>query len=103
MKPYNWNPGEATAAKAAFLGFFGHLRKWFLIGFWIIVAVLLLQTSYFTVPADSVAVVQRFGKFIGTREPGLHFKFPFGVDRVTAVAVRRQMKLEFGFSSPQAT
>jgi membrane protease subunit HflK len=80
-----------------------HVKKWFLAAFWLIAVLLLFGTSYFTVPADSVAVVQRFGKYIGTDEPGLHFKIPFGIDRVTSVAVRRQLKLEFGFSSPQAS
>jgi membrane protease subunit HflK len=79
------------------------LKNWFLAAFWVIVVLLLVGTSYFTVPADSVAIVQRFGKYIGTEEPGLHFKIPFGIDRVTPVAVRRQLKLEFGFSSPNAT
>src|SRR6185369_2008341 len=79
------------------------LKKLFPALFWAVVVLLLVGTSYFTVPADSVAVVQRFGKYIGTDEPGLHFKIPCGIDKVTLVAVRRQLKLEFGFSSPQAS
>ncbi len=81
----------------------GHLRSLFLAAFWIVVVILLLSTSYFTVPADSVAVVQRFGRYASTEDPGLHFKIPFGIDKVTLVPVRRQLKLEFGFSSPHAT
>ena len=42
----------------------------------------------------------RFGKFLKTVEPGLHFKLPFGVDTVTIVPTRRQLKLEFGFGTP---
>lgn len=57
-------------------------------------------TSYYTVGADSEAVVLRFGKFLKTVEPGLHFKLPFGVDTVTIVPTRRQLKLEFGFGTP---
>ncbi|HSI64505.1 MAG TPA: SPFH domain-containing protein, partial [Candidatus Saccharimonadia bacterium] len=53
-------------------------------------------TSYYTVEADSVAVVQRFGRFKTVVEPGLQFKIPFGVDSVTKVAMRRQLKMEFG-------
>jgi membrane protease subunit HflK len=55
-----------------------------------------LFTTYYTVPSDSVGVVQRFGRWSHTAEPGLHFKLPFGVDVVTTLAVRRQLKLEFG-------
>jgi membrane protease subunit HflK len=53
-------------------------------------------TTYYTVPSDSVGVVQRFGRYSHTAEPGLHFKLPFGVDEVSTLAVRRQLKLEFG-------
>ena len=64
-----------------------------------VVAVLAL-TSYYTVAADSEGVVLRFGKYLKTVEPGLHFKLPFGVDMVTILPTRRQLKLEFGFTTP---
>ena len=47
-------------------------------------------------------MVVRFGKFLETVEPGLHFKLPFGIDAVTVLPTRRQLKLEFGFSTPEA-
>jgi membrane protease subunit HflK len=50
-----------------------------------------------------VAIVQRFGKFLTTMEPGLHFKMPFGIDVVTPVEVRRQLKLEFGYGTRGGT
>jgi modulator of FtsH protease HflK len=59
-------------------------------------------TSYYTVPSDSVAVVQRFGKYSAEVPPGLHFKFPFGIDVATIVPVKRQLKQEFGFTTPGA-
>ena len=73
---------------------------------WIVPAVLLLVlafTSYYTVPPDSQGVVLRFGRFSSTEEPGLHFKLPLGIDSVVTVPVRRQLKLEFGFSTPGAS
>jgi membrane protease subunit HflK len=57
-------------------------------------------TSYYTVPSDSVAVVQRFGKYLNEVPPGLHFKLPLGADVATLVPVKRQLKQEFGFSTP---
>lgn len=60
-------------------------------------------SSYYTIPADSDGVVQRFGKYKDAVGPGLHFKIPFGVDSVTVVPLRRQLKLEFGFATPGAT
>jgi len=55
------------------------------------------------VPSDSVAVVQRFGKYLKEVPPGLHFKLPLGADLATVVPVKRQLKQEFGFTTPGAT
>jgi len=63
---------------------------------------LVLWSAYYTVPSDSVAVVQRFGKYIKNVPPGLHFKFPLGIDTATIVPVKRQLKQEFGFSTTDA-
>ena len=60
-------------------------------------------TAYYTVPSDSVAVVQRFGKYLKNVQPGLHFKLPLGVDTATIVPVKRQLKQEFGFKTPGAS
>src|SRR5213075_1295041 len=72
-----------------------------------IAAVLLLLalawTSCYTVQAESEGVVLRFGKFLKTVEPGLHFKLPFSIDHVTVPPTRRQLKLEFGFVTPGYT
>lgn len=62
-----------------------------------------LFSSFYSVPANSVAVVQRFGAYLKTSEPGLHFKLPWGVDSITIVEVARQQKLEFGFATQGAT
>ncbi|MBT8072302.1 MAG: FtsH protease activity modulator HflK [Xanthomonadales bacterium] len=59
-------------------------------------------TAYYTVPSDSVAVVQRFGKYLKDVPPGLHFKLPLGIDVATIVPVKRQLKQEFGFMTPGA-
>ncbi len=63
----------------------------------------LMWGALYTVPSDSVAVVQRFGKYVYNVPPGLHVKFPFGIDSATIVPVKRQLKQEFGFSTPGAT
>ncbi|WP_150526844.1 FtsH protease activity modulator HflK [Roseibium sediminis] len=66
----------------------------------ITVAGLGIWSSYYTVPSDSVAVIQRFGKFVAEVAPGLHFKFPMGIDTAIIVPVKRQLKQEFGFTTP---
>jgi modulator of FtsH protease HflK len=55
------------------------------------------------VPSDSVAVVQRFGKYLKDVPPGLHFKLPLAIDVATIVPVKRQLKQEFGFGTAGAT
>jgi len=60
-------------------------------------------TAFYTVPSDSVAVVQRFGKYLKDVPPGLHFKLPLGIDVATIVPVKRQLKQEFGFATAGAT
>ena len=69
----------------------------------IVLLVVVVWSGLYTVPSDSVAVVQRFGKYIKEVPPGLHIKVPFGVDIATIVPVKRQLKQEFGFSTPGAT
>lgn len=67
------------------------------VGIVLVLLGILVWTSYYTVAAESEGVVLRFGRFLKTVEPGLHFKLPFGIDEVTILQTRRQLKLEFGF------
>ncbi len=60
-------------------------------------------TSYYTVPADSEAVILRFGKYNRTAAPGLHFKLPFWFETKDVIPVERRLKMEFGFGTKGAT
>lgn len=62
----------------------------------IIVAVGAL-TSYYIVQPEEEAVVKRFGRVVAQKEPGLHFKLPFGIDTAQMVPTARVLKQEFGF------
>ena len=42
----------------------------------LILAAFVAWTSFYTVPSDSVAVLQRFGAYLKEVPPGLHFKIP---------------------------
>src|SRR5689334_11458376 len=84
-------------------GFLGRFGTWIVLGFWGLVLFLLVWTIFYTVPADSAGIVQRFGRYVRTDDPGLRFKAPFGIDSVRLVPVRRQLKLEFGFATPGAS
>src|SRR6058998_1793253 len=79
------------------------LTSWVVVGFWTLFLGTLVWTSFYAVPADSVGIVQRFGRYVRTDDPGLRFKIPFGTDSVRLVPVRRQLKSEFGFSTPGAS
>lgn len=59
----------------------------------------LLWSTWFTVQPEETGVVQRFGAVNRTVEPGLHFKFPVGIERVRRVPTERVLKEEFGFAT----
>jgi membrane protease subunit HflK len=66
----------------------------------LLLALIFFGTStFYTVGVDEVGVVQRFGKYVRTSQPGLNFKLPSGIEKVTKVKVRRVYKEEFGFRS----
>lgn len=54
-------------------------------------------SSFYSIDTDEVGVIRRFGKYARTVEPGLHWKLPFGIERMDAVKVRRVFKEEFGY------
>ena len=63
----------------------------------VLLLVVALPTSFFTIAPEEVGVVLRLGKYVRTTEPGLHLRLPFGFERVRKVPVQRQLKEEFGF------
>lgn len=62
-----------------------------------VAAVVLLWGTVFQIRPEEIGAIQRFGRFVRTAEPGLHFKLPLGMERLTRVPVQRQLKMEFGF------
>lgn len=62
-----------------------------------IVALFLVSSSWFTVQPEETALVLRFGKVVRTQGPGLHFKWPYGIEQVIHVPTARVLKEEFGF------
>ena len=59
--------------------------------------VIIMWTAWFTVQPEETGIVQRFGKVMRTAGPGLHFKLPFGVEKVRLLPTARVLKEEFGF------
>jgi membrane protease subunit HflK len=67
-----------------------------------IIILILLFSSFYTIGVDEVGVVQRFGKYARTTPPGLHFKLPRGIEKLTKVPVRLIKKEEFGLRTIRA-
>lgn len=60
-------------------------------------------SSFYQVGPESEGVVLRLGAFNPPlRQPGLHFKLPFGIDQYAIVPTQRQLKEEFGFQTEEA-
>jgi len=67
-------------------------------GFVVLIVLLILgYTCVYTIKPDEVGVVQRFGRFVRITEPGLNFKLPVGIEKVTKVKTKYVFKEEFGF------
>jgi len=61
----------------------------------VIVILLMAFTCVYTVATNEVGVVQRFGRYTRTTQPGLNFKLPLGIEKVTKVQVQKVFKMEF--------
>ncbi len=81
---------------------FGDFGKFFpiiAIGLFLLIVI---GGAIYSIGPDELGVVQRFGKYAYTTSPGLHIKFPLGVDKVTPIKVRRVFKEEFGVRTLRA-
>jgi len=76
--------------------------KWLIILVAVVLVAIGLKSSLYTVPADSAGVVQRFGLYSRTTEPGIHLKMPFGMEEAVAVPIQKVQKEEFGFRTLKA-
>ncbi len=63
----------------------------------LVLALIAGLTSYYIVEPEEQAVVKRFGQVIAIKDPGIHMKIPFGIDRVILLQTARVLKEEFGF------
>jgi membrane protease subunit HflK len=86
--PFNFDPSQIEWRRARRMILSIAAALLILIGLW---------TSVYTVQPEGEAVVKRFGRVLAVRQPGLHFKAPFGIDLAYFVPTRRILKEEFGF------
>ena len=58
-------------------------------------------TCWYTVDEKQQAVVTTFGKVTGTSGAGMHFKLPFGIQKVQTVDVNVYQKIEIGYRTDE--
>ena len=73
------------------------LRKYLLIGAVVLVVLIGVLTSFYTVDDKQQAVVTTFGKVTDITDAGLHMKLPFGIQKVQTVDVNVYQKIELGY------
>jgi copper-(or silver)-translocating P-type ATPase/HflK protein len=65
---------------------------------------LLVLSSFYVLGPDEAGVVERFGKkMLPYSTPGLNFKLPWPIDRLTRIQARRVRVVEIGFRSASAS
>ena len=67
-----------------------------------IIIIIFAFSCFYTVGVNEVGIIQRFGEYVRTTPPGLHFKLPMVIEKVTKVKVDFVFKEEFGFRTLQA-
>lgn len=84
------------------MGYTPKLWRWIIVAVVVVVVAFGLTTAIYTIPTDSAGVIQRFGKYNRTTEPGIHLKLPFLIETATGVPVKKVQKEEFGFRTLKA-
>lgn len=72
-----------------------------LIGAAVLVVLIGSISCFYTVDDKQQAVVTTFGKVTDVTDAGIHFKLPFGIQKVQKVDVNVYQKIELGYSSDQ--
>lgn len=78
---------------------FKKVRNAIVIAFIAIIVLSILSTCWYTVNEKQVAVVTMFGKVTDQTGAGIHFKLPFGIQKVQKVDVNIYQKIEIGYRS----
>jgi membrane protease subunit HflK len=96
------NPPGIDDIIAKFRGAKGGIPNWFWVVIVIVAIIILAYSSIFTIEPNERGIIQRFGKHVRTAQPGLNFKFPKGIEKLTKVKVDFTYKVEFGFRTIEA-
>tara|TARA_B100001027_G_scaffold64990_1_gene44098 strand:- start:6684 stop:7814 length:1131 start_codon:yes stop_codon:yes gene_type:complete len=58
-------------------------------------------SGFYRVGTDEQGVVTRFGEYVRTTEPGLHYHLPFPIESISKPKVTRVNRIEVGFRTSQ--
>ena len=96
---YRWSPKQNSGQSQDW-------KKVLRIGLIVIAAIVvvsLVATCFYTVDDKQQAVVTTFGKVTDITDAGLHFKLPFGIQKVQKVDVNVYQKIELAITPPRTT
>ncbi|MGU7948934.1 SPFH domain-containing protein [Streptococcus suis] len=62
--------------------------------FFVLIALILIASGLYVVKQQTVAIIERFGKYQKTSTSGINFKIPFGVDVIAARIQLRMLQSE---------
>ena len=63
--------------------------------FLVVIASVIMVSSVYVVRQQSVAIIERFGKYQKLSNSGIHLRAPFGIDRIAARVQLRLLQSEF--------
>lgn len=94
---------ELTRRFDKFTQSFSGSPKFGLYGLLIVIGLIGAYSAIYTVQPDEEAVIIRLGKYEGTYPPGLHFKLPYGIDRLEKLKTKLVHQAEFGFRTESSS
>ena len=96
---YSWSPQGSKPKKNNKTPDFGKFAKKLPLIFLAVALVFAAMTCWYTVDDKQQAVVTTFGKVTDITSAGVHFKLPFGIQKVQKVDVNVYQKIELGYTS----
>jgi len=95
---YSWTPNQPPKKPKKNVDF-KRAGKTVLVMFLAILLVAAAGSCFYTVDDKQQAVVTTFGKVTDVTDAGVHFRLPFGIQKVQKVDVNVYQKIELGYTS----
>ena len=96
---YSWTPGNSQKPKKPQMPDLKKLSRIITLAVILVALAMGALTGFYTVDDKQQAVVTTFGKVTDITDAGVHFRLPFGIQKVQKVNVNVYHKIELGYSS----